>query len=168
MRRPAFALATIVLVSAVFLVDLNAGRGGPASADDPGQRSTEPPAGARSAAPPEQREAAVTPQQLKGAIDRLGTVDYAVRTTAARTVRRTPAPMAVPALLEAIAGHADGYVRFRSLILLSGFNDPRTREVMATVLAAPNDRLRAVGFMWFELNPDPQMLPRLLDALGKS
>jgi HEAT repeat protein len=75
--------------------------------------------------------------------------------------------MAVPALLDAIAGHADGYVRFRSLVLLSGFNDPRTREVMSTVLAAPNDRLRAVGYAWFEHNPDPQMLPRLLDALAK-
>ena len=28
-------------------------------------------------------------------------------------------------------GHADGYVRFRSLVLLSGFNDPRTHDVMA-------------------------------------
>jgi HEAT repeat protein len=129
--------------------------------------SPQSPGARRSVPPPEQREASVTPQQLKAAIDQLGTVDYAVRTSAARTVRRTPPPLAVPALLEAIAGHADGYVRFRSLVLLSGFNDPRTREVMSTVLAAPNDRLRAVGYTWFELNPDPQMVPRLLEALAK-
>jgi hypothetical protein len=38
---------------------------------------------------------------------------------------------------------------------------------MATVLSAPNDRLRAVGYAYFEHNPDPQMLPRMLDALAR-
>ena len=58
--------------------------------------------------------------------------------------------MAVPALLDAVAGHTDGYVRFRALVLLSGFNDSRTRDVMAGVLTAPNDRLRAVAYTYFE------------------
>jgi HEAT repeat protein len=80
-------------------------------------------------------------------------------------IRRAPAAAAVPALLEAVAGHADGYVRFRSLILLSGFNDPRTRDVMAQAMSATNDRLRAVGYAYFEHNVDPQILPRLLDAV---
>jgi HEAT repeat protein len=119
------------------------------------------------AAPVEQRETAVTAEQLKSAIDKLATVDYAARTTAARTIRRAPVQTAVPALLEAIAGNADGYVRFRSLILLSGFNDPRTRDVMAQQLTATNDRLRATAYAYFEHNVDAQILPRLLDALPR-
>ncbi len=119
------------------------------------------------AAPAEQRETAVTAEQLKGAIDKLATVDYAARTAAARTIRRAPVQTAVPALLEAIAGNADGYVRFRSLILLSGFNDPRTRDVMAQSLTATNDRLRATAYAYFEHNVDAQILPRLLDALPR-
>lgn len=121
-----------------------------------------------SAAPAEtQREAPVTPEQLKTAIDRLGTVDYAVRTAAARTIRRAPAAAVVPALVDAAAKHADGYVRFRALVLLSGFNDARTHDVMAQVLSEKSDRLRAVGYAWFEHNPDPQLVPRMLDALAR-
>jgi HEAT repeat protein len=114
-----------------------------------------------------QRETPVTAQQLKAAIDRLGTLDYPVRAAAARTVRRAPAAVAVPGLLDAIAGHADGYVRFRALVLLSGFNDTRTHDVMAANLTAPNDRLRTVAYAYFEHNPDPGILPRLLDALDR-
>ena len=54
---------------------------------------------------------AVSPAQLQAAIDKLGDLDYATRTDASRTVRRTPAAQAVPALLQAVAEHADGYVR---------------------------------------------------------
>ena len=64
----------------------------------------------------------------------------------ARTVRRAAPPIAVPALLEAVAAHTDGYVRFRALVLLSGFNDPRTRDVMLKALDDPNDRLRDVAY----------------------
>jgi HEAT repeat protein len=117
--------------------------------------------------PPEQRENVATAEQLKAAIDKLAVVDYAVRTSAARTIRRAPPQTAVPVLLDAIAGHADAYVRFRSLILLSGFNDPRTREVMAQSLTASNDRLRTTAYAYFEHNVDVQILPRLLDALAR-
>ena len=58
--------------------------------------------------------------------------------------------------MEAAAGHADGYVRFRALVLLSGFNDPRARDVMSTSLDDPNDRLRAVAYAYFEHNPEPR------------
>jgi len=143
----------------------------------PGARQTAGPAPApqrgavpgRGAAPAleTQRETPVTPQQMKAAIDRLGTVDYAVRSAAARTVRRAPVATAVPALLDAVAGHTDSYVRFRALVLLSGFNDSRTHDVMAGVLPSPNDRLRAVAYAYFEHNPDPQILPRLIDALDR-
>ena len=71
----------------------------------------------------------------------------------ARSAARRAA-QAVPALIEAVAGHADGYVRFRALVLLSGFNDPRARDVMSTSLDDPNDRLRAVAYAYFEHNPE--------------
>jgi HEAT repeat protein len=113
------------------------------------------------------RETPITPEQLQSAIDRLGTVDYPVRTAAARAIRRAPAATVVPALIDAATRHADGYVRFRALVLLSGFNDPRTHAVMVQALGEKNDRLRAVGYGWFEHNRDPQLVPRMLDALAR-
>jgi HEAT repeat protein len=95
---------------------------------------------------PASRDQPISPAQLKAAIDNLGKFDAATRTTAARAVRRAPPAQAVPALMEAAAGHADGYVRFRALVLLSGFNDPRARESMSTALDDPNDRLRTVAY----------------------
>jgi HEAT repeat protein len=121
---------------------------------------------AQAPAAPQEREP-VTAAQLKAAIDKLGTVDYPVRMNAARTVRRAAAATAVPVLVQAVDEHADGYVRFRALVLLSGFNDPRTRDVMVDALASPNDRLRTVAYNYFEHNADPQIVPRLLDALSR-
>jgi HEAT repeat protein len=109
----------------------------------------------------------VSPKQLAAAIDKLGDLDYATRTAAARTVRRAPAAQAVPALLQTVAEHADGYVRFRSLVLLTGFNDPRTKDAMRESLKSPNDRLRAVGYSFFEHNRDPSIAPDFLAALEK-
>jgi HEAT repeat protein len=129
----------------------------------PGAAQT--PAGSRGAPPPVTRDTPITPEQLKTAIDRLGTVDYAVRTAAARTLRRAPSEVVVPALIDAATRHSDGYVRFRALVLLSGFNDPRTHDVMLQSLAEKSDRLRAVGYGWFEHNVDPQLVPRMLEAL---
>jgi HEAT repeat protein len=86
---------------------------------------------------------------------------------AARTVRRTPAAQAVPALIQAVTEHTDGYVRYRALVLLTGFNDPRAKDSMREALASPNDRLRAAAFSFFEHNPDPSMIPSFLDALEK-
>src|SRR5262245_8864309 len=70
----------------------------------------------------------VSREQLQAAIDKLGDLDYATRTAASRLVRRTAATQAVTALLQAVAEHADGYVRYRALVLLTGFNDPRTKD----------------------------------------
>ena len=105
--------------------------------------------------------------QLQAAIDKLGDLDYLTRTNAARTVRRAPASQAMPALLQAVAEHADGYVRYRALVLLTGFNDPRTKDAMRESLASPNDRLRTVAYSFFEHNPDRSMVPALLAALDK-
>ena len=66
----------------------------------------------------------------------------------------------MPALLQAVGEHADGYVRYRALVLLTGFNDPRTKDAMRESLASPNDRLRAVAYSFFEHNPDTAMIPR--------
>ena len=106
----------------------------------------------------------VTAASLAAAIDKLGTVDYAVRMAAARTTRRAAPAMATPALLKAVAEHPDGYVRFRALVILSGFNDPRTNDVMRSALDQKNDRLRAVAYAYFEHNPDKTVLPKLLEA----
>lgn len=108
---------------------------------------------------------AVPPAQLQSAIDKLGDLDYTIRTNASRTVRRVPAAQAVPALLQAVAEHKDGYVRYRALVLLTGFNDPRTRDAIRESLKSPNDRLRTVAYGFLEHNPDPAMVPELVGAL---
>jgi HEAT repeat protein len=107
----------------------------------------------------------VSPAQLKAAIGKLGDLDYATRTNASRLVRRTPAAQAVPALMEAVSDHADGYVRYRALVLLTGFNDPRAKDSVREALTSPNDRLRTVAYSFFEQNPDPAMLPQFVKAL---
>jgi HEAT repeat protein len=109
----------------------------------------------------------VTAAQLQAAIGKLGDLDYATRTTASRTVRRTASAQAVPALLQAVTDQADGYVRYRALVLLTGFNDPRTKDSMRESLASPNDRLRIVAYSFFEHNPDRAMIPQFLSALEK-
>lgn len=109
----------------------------------------------------------VSPQQLKAAIDQLGNLDFSTRMNAARTVRRGTPEQTVPALIEAVTGHADGYVRFRALVLLSGFNDPRTRSVVLPLISDPNDRVRATAYTWFEYNKAPDAIPQLLRSLDK-
>jgi HEAT repeat protein len=109
----------------------------------------------------------VSPEQLKAAIDRLGDLDYPKRAAAGRTIRRAPGAQAVPVLLEAGRAHADGYIRFRALVLVTGFNDPRIADAMRDAIASPNDRLREVGYGYFEQHPDPAMTQRLIQALDK-
>jgi len=133
---------------------------------------TRPPAPPAPAPPPARgsvpvdNKDAVTPAQLAAAIDKLGTVEFSDRMAAARTTRRAEPAMAVPALLKAVESHPDTFVRFRALVLLSGFNDPRTRDVMRASLSLPNDRLRAVAYTYFEHNQDPTVVPKLLGALA--
>jgi HEAT repeat protein len=107
----------------------------------------------------------VSPAELSAAIDSLGSIDYEVRTKAAQTVRRAPAALALPALLKTVAGHADGWVRFRAQVLLAGYPDPRAEDVMRRSLDEPNDRLREVAYSWFEAHPNPAVVPRLLQRL---
>lgn len=107
----------------------------------------------------------VSADQINAAIDKLAVFDFPVRTAAARTVRRAPAAIAVPALARAARGHRDEYVRYRALVILAGIGDNAVRDVVADVLADRNDRLRAVAYSWIEHHPDPAMLPTLLSAL---
>lgn len=108
---------------------------------------------------------AVAAEDLRQAIDRLGDLEYASRLAAGRTLRRAPPAQAVPALIQAVSAHADGYVRFRALVLLTGFNDPRTADAMRDAMVSPNDRLREVAYTYFEHHPDPRLVPTLLSAL---
>src|SRR5262245_17509749 len=110
---------------------------------------------------------AVSPERLQAAIGKLGDLDYQTRTDAARLIRRVPGAQAVPALLGAVGGHADGYVRYRALVLLTGFHDPRTKDAMRESMKSPNDRLRTVAYGYFSLEPDKALAPELLAALNK-
>src|SRR5688572_17059425 len=92
----------------------------------------------------------VKAEQVRTAIDTLGSVEFPGRTAAARTVRRSASALAVPALTRAVTSHADEYVRFRALVVLTGFNDARTRDLMLKMIADRNDRIRAVAYSWFE------------------
>jgi HEAT repeat protein len=58
-------------------------------------------------------------------------------------------------------------VRYRALVLLTGFGDPRTRDAMRESLSSPNDRLRTVAYSFFEHDPDRAMIPELLAALER-
>lgn len=113
------------------------------------------------------QEPPVTVAQLRQAIDLLGKLDFTTRMNAGRTVRRARPAEAVPALIEAVTSHVDGYVRFRAFVLLSGFNDGRTRSVVLPLLSDPNDRLRATAYAWLEHNRTPEAVPQLLKALEK-
>lgn len=108
---------------------------------------------------------AIAPAALQAAIDALGNLDFNTRMNAARTVRRAPVDMVVPALMRAAESHADGFVRFRALVLLTAFEDPRTRELVRKVVGDPNDRLRTVAYAFYEHHPDALTLPLLLKAL---
>jgi HEAT repeat protein len=110
---------------------------------------------------------ATSPDEIRAAINQLSEIDYPTRVKAARLIRRSPAAQAVPALLQAINEHKDGFVRFRSLVLLTGFNDPRAADEMREALASPNDRLRELGYAYFEMHPDRAMIPQFLAALDK-
>ena len=120
-------------------------------------------AGAQEPAAPQ----TVSPAQLQAAIAKLGDLDYATRTNASRMVRRTASAQAVPMLMQAVSEQADGYVRYRALVLLTGFNDPRTKDAMRESLASPNDRLRTVAYSFFEHNPDRAMVAQFMSSLDK-
>jgi len=108
--------------------------------------------------------APITEAALNEAIDKLGAFDLKDRTQASKAVRRAPEPMAVAALAKAARSHKDSYVRYRALVLLTGFGDA-AGPVARDVLADPDNRLRVVAYGWFSVHPDPTVLQTLLSAL---
>ena len=104
---------------------------------------------------------------LSAAIDSLGAFDFPVRTAAARTLRRAPSADVVPLLIAAVKNHKDSYVRYKALVLLAGFDEKSTVDVITSVMADRNDRLRAVAYEWFEQQPASAPIPALLEALPK-
>jgi len=104
---------------------------------------------------------------LVAVIGRLGSFDFPARTEAAKIVRRAPASAAVPALEAAARNHADEYVRFKALVLLSGIDPGVMSRVAAELLIDRNDRVRTVAYQWFEQHPRRDIVPRLLDMLPR-
>lgn len=102
--------------------------------------------------------------QLDKAINQLGDFDFDVRTQASRLIRRMSLERVEPSLVLAVLGHEDGYVRFRALVLLTGFGQAAA-DVIRAVISDPNDRLRAVAYGYLEHHPDPAMVEYLLAAL---
>lgn len=115
----------------------------------------------------EPKAEAISAAQVRSAINRLGDLDFASRMKAAQTVRRAPLAVASPALIDAVSSHADGYVRFKALVLLAGFNDPRATSLMLAALKDPNDRLRSTAYSYFEDHPSPESLGVMLPAFER-
>ncbi len=108
-----------------------------------------------------------TREDVDRTIDRLGAFDDDERMRAAGVVRRAPGTVALPALVDAAAGHADSFVRYRALVLLSGYDDPRVPDQMELALGEVNDRLRSVAFAYFERHPEPRLIPVFLKAFDQ-
>jgi HEAT repeat protein len=159
-RRPGLAMAALWLAAAALpLAQAPAPAPKPPAAKPAGAAPAPAPA-TPAAAPGGAAKAA--PKPLAASIDDLGKLDYGVRTAAAAAVRRAPAEQTVPALINAVTSHGDGYVRFRALVLLAGIGDPRTRDVMIPAIDDANDRLRDVAYGWLEFNPEPSLAPKLI------
>ena len=101
------------------------------------------------------------------AIGQLGSFEFPVRSQAARLLRRAPGEAVVPALAAAARTHENEFVRFRALVLLSGFGGPETAAAMDALKRDYNDRLRTVAFSWYARHPDPAVLPALLVEIEK-
>ena len=110
---------------------------------------------------------AISPETIQKAIDSLGNLEFSIRMNASRTLRRAPAEAVVPALTRAVETHKDQFARFRALVLLTGFNDPRTAAVIQGVTTNPNDRLRTVAYMYYEHHPTPAMVGDLMRGLER-
>jgi len=154
--------AVLILTTAVGAAAQVTRPAAPPAAPRPAPAPPVPASPASPASPKPAGAPAAAPKTLAAAIDDLGKLDYAVRTAASAAVRRAPAEQAVPALMTAVTSHADGYVRFRALVLLAGIGDPRTRDVMIPAIDDANDRLRDVAYGWLEFNPEPSLAPRLI------
>jgi HEAT repeat protein len=102
---------------------------------------------------------------LNATVGSLANFDYTVRMNAARTLRRIPASVVVPALVQAVRSHPDEFVRFRALVLLTGFPYSGMTDLIRGLLKDRNDRLREAAYSWLAQHPDPALIPSLMIAL---
>ena len=109
----------------------------------------------------------ISADAIQSAIDLLGNLDFHTRMNASRMLRRAPSESVASALIRAVESHKDQFARFRALVLLTGFNDARTAELVRQVSTNPNDRLRTVAYMYYEHHPTASMIPALLKALER-
>jgi HEAT repeat protein len=109
----------------------------------------------------------ISAEAIQTAIDSLGNLEFPIRMQASRTLRRAPAEIVAPALIRAVESHKDQFVRFRALVLLTGFNDARTAGLIREVANNPNDRLRTVAYAYYEDHPTASVIPALLKALER-
>ena len=102
---------------------------------------------------PKDARDAVTPAQLAAAIEKLGTW-----TSPNAWLPPGPTRRAEPGDRRSRAAQGRRIAPGRRTCasarwsLLSGFNDPRTRDIMRGALGLQNDRLRAVAYTYFEHN----------------
>jgi HEAT repeat protein len=106
-----------------------------------------------------------TASDLTTLIGRLGSLDYPVRTGAARQIRRAPTNEAVAALTEAARSNRDEFVRYRAFVLLTSFSERAAGDLARELLRDRNDRVRQVAYEWLELHPDPGLSDMLLGLL---
>ena len=123
--------------------------------------------GSLAAAAQERGPQTMSDAAIQAAIDSLSNLDFPTRMNASRTLRRAPAAAVAPALIRAVESHKDQFVRFRALVLLTGFNDARTAELVRSIVSNPNDRVRTVAYMYYEHHPTANMIPELLRALER-
>ena len=123
--------------------------------------------GSLAAAAQERGPQTMSAEAIQAAIDSLSNLDFPTRMNASRTLRRAPAAAVTPALIRAVESHNDQFVRFRALVLLTGFNDARTAELVRSIVSNPNDRLRTVAYMYYQHHPTASMIPELLRALER-
>ena len=123
--------------------------------------------GSLTAAAQERGPQTMSAEEIQAAIDSLSNLDFPTRMKASRTLRRAPAAAVTPPLIRTVESHKDQFVRFRALVLLTGFNDARTAELVRSIVGNPNDRLRTVAYMYYEHHPTQNMIPELLKALDR-
>lgn len=152
MRRPSAFVAVVAMLGAAAAYGRVAAQTPSTSAGPPATNTT-----------PQN----VTKAQVDAAIDQLGAFDLTVRTKAAATIRRAFVDVAAPALTTAAKSHKDEYVRYRALVLLSGFGTPTVPDTMKGLMADRDDRLRTVVYEWLERHPDPSQAQALVAALDR-
>jgi HEAT repeat protein len=164
MRRRAVAAIVATLVAGLAYERVAAGQAPSAGS---GQAPSAGSGQAPSTGSGQAQRPVITNAQLEAAIDQLGQFDLTIRTNAAATVRRAFVDAAASALTTAAKEHKDEYVRYRALVLLSGFGTPGVPDTMKSLMADRDDRVRTVAYEWLERHPDPSQAPALIAALDR-